>query len=97
MLDLENGESPYEDKRNAIAPWKEIAGEYCPSSDEILAAGQEIMKLGIKAKDALHVACTIKSECDYFITTDDRLINKTVENIAVINPIDFVRETEDLT
>ena len=97
MLDLENGESPYEDKRNAIAPWKEIAGEYCPASDEILAAGQEIMKLGIKAKDALHVACAIKSGCDYFITTDDRLTNKTVENIAVINPIDFVRETEDLT
>ena len=35
------------------------------------------MKTGIKAKDACHVACAISASCDYFLTTDDRLlINK---------------------
>jgi len=26
---------------------------------------------GIKEFDALHIACAIEAECDYFITTDD--------------------------
>lgn len=95
MLDYENDENPYEEKKNAIAPWKDIAKEYCPSSDNVLSSGREIMARGIKAKDALHIACAIKSGCDYFITTDSKLINKNIENIKIINPIDFVRETEE--
>ena len=97
MLDLENANNPYDDKRNAVAPWKEIASEYCPSSDDVLSAGQNIMGYGIKPKDALHIACAIKSGCEYFITTDKGIFNKNIENIKVINPIDFVIETEDAT
>jgi len=97
MLDYENDNSPYEERKNVISPWKEIAGEYCPSSDAILALGNEIMKHGIKAKDALHIACAVKSDCEYFITTDYRLINKAIMNIRIVNPIDFVREAEDLS
>ncbi len=29
VLDFENGKNPFEDKRNAIAPWKQIAEDYC--------------------------------------------------------------------
>jgi predicted nucleic acid-binding protein len=96
MLDHENNDNPYEDKKNAITPWKGIADEYCSSSDDILSLGQEIIKTGIKAKDALHIACALKSGCEYFITTDSKLINKHIANIKIINPIDFVRETEEL-
>ena len=94
MHDLENNANPYEERRNAIAPWKDIAVEHCPSSDGILLTGQQIMGHGIKAKDALHVACAIESGCDYFVTTDKGLTNKKVNNIIIINPIDFVREME---
>jgi predicted nucleic acid-binding protein len=95
MLDYENENSPYEEKKKAITPWREIADSYCPSSDDILSTGQKIMGYGIKAKDSLHIACAIKSSCAYFITTDNSLTNKTIPNIKVINPIDFLRETED--
>ena len=94
MHELENAENPYEEKRNAIALWKDFAVEYCPSSDEILLAGQRIMAHGIKAKDALHLACAIESHCDYFITTDKGLTKKNVNNIIIVNPIDFVRKME---
>lgn len=94
MLDYENDENPYEDKKNAIEPWKHIANEFCTSSEDILLMGKDIMDKGIKAKDALHIACAIKSECDYFITTDMKLLNKNIENINIINPIDFIREME---
>ncbi|KZX10756.1 type II toxin-antitoxin system VapC family toxin [Methanobrevibacter curvatus] len=52
-------------------------------------------KLGIKSKDALHIACATLSSCEYFITCDKRLLNKNINEIKVINPIDFVRSVND--
>jgi predicted nucleic acid-binding protein len=96
MLDYENNDNPYEEKRNAVAPWKEIAVDYCPSSDEVFSVGNELMKYGIKSKDALHIACAVLSGCGYFITTDKKLTNKTIANIRIVNPIDFIRKMEEL-
>ena len=96
MLDYENNDNPYEEKRNAISPWKKIADHYCPSSDDVLTLGSRIMEHGTRAKDALHIACAITSGCDYFITTDDGLTNKTIANISIVNPIEFISKTEDL-
>ena len=96
ILDYENGKNPYREKRSMIAPWKEIAVDYCPPSESILSRGKGIMTLGVKQMDALHIACAIERKCDYFITTDNGLTNKAIANIKVINPIDFVREMEDL-
>ncbi len=95
MLDYENGKNPYEDKRNAISPWRERADDYCPEGENVLSLGKEIMKRGIKNADALHIACAIERKCDYFITTDARLIRKSIEGIKLVNPIDFIRETEE--
>jgi predicted nucleic acid-binding protein len=53
------------------------------------------MKNGIHANDALHIACAIESQCEYFITTDAGLINKEINEIQIINPIDFVRKMEE--
>ena len=94
MLDYENMHNPYEEKRNSISLWRKIANEYCASSNDILSTGRELLKYGIKAKNALHIACAIKSGCEYFITTDEKLTNKTLTNIKIINPIDFTREIE---
>jgi len=95
MLDYENDKSPYEEKRKTIAPWKNIADDYCPSSEPIRSCGKAIMKHGIKHNDALHIACAIERRCDYFVTTDKRLTNKTFSGIKVINPIDFIVAMED--
>ena len=94
MLDYENNKSPYEGKRSMVALWKDVSSDYCPQSEMVLARGKDIMKLGIKNGDALHIACAIEHNCDYFITTDDKLTNKKVDGIRIINPIDFVREME---
>lgn len=94
-LDYENAQNPFEDKRNSIAPWKKIAADYCPPSETLRARGKEIMNLGIQELDALHITCAIEKQCDYFITTDKGLLNKTVGAIKTINPIDFVREMEE--
>jgi len=96
MLDYENGKNPYEEKRGMIAPWKEIANDFCPSSEIILLRGKAIMKFGVKNEDALHIACAMEKRCKYYVTTDGKLTNKRIEGITIINPIDFVRETEVL-
>ena len=77
MLDSENDENPSEDKREMIKPWKNIADEYCTASSNILEGAKEHMKTGLKHKDAIHLACAIKHNCDYLITTDRRFYNKT--------------------
>jgi hypothetical protein len=42
------------------------------------------------------IACAIARGCEYFITTDKGLTNKNIVGIKIVNPIDFIRETEDL-
>jgi predicted nucleic acid-binding protein len=95
VLNIENDDNPFEEKRNAIAPWEKIANEYCPPTDDIELAAREFVELGLRPKDALHTACAIKAGCDYLITADKGMTNKGITKIKIINPIDFIRETED--
>ena len=65
--------------------------------NEIETLADEIMNTGIKKKDATHLACSIIAECDYFITTDKRVLKYITDKIKVLNPISFLEmwgETE---
>ncbi len=50
--------------------------------------------MGLKGKDALHLACAIAMRCDYFLTTDNDLIKKSfgIADINVTDPVTFIRE-----
>ena len=63
-------------------------------SGKIIAMANEIMQKNIKPKDSLHLAYAIEANCNYFITTDDKILDKPVEKIVVIDPIDFVKMAE---
>ena len=54
-----------------------------------------IMKTGIKEKDAYHVACAIFAKCNYFVTTDDRLLGYQSEKIKPVTPGEFIRRMEE--
>ena len=54
------------------------------------------MKTGVKYYDACHVASAILAECDYFITVDKRLLKFHSDKVRVVNPIQFVMETEGI-
>lgn len=94
ILEYENTKNPYEEKKNAIIPWKKIAKEYVYENENIILYAEEQGKKGIKTFDALHIACAVQSECDVFLTTDKKLLNTPQNDIRVMNPIDFVREME---
>jgi len=97
MLDSENDDNPSVEKREAIKLWKNIAGEYCAASPDVLAVAKEYAKVGLKHKDAIHLSCAVKHGCDYLITTDKRFSKKNalVTEIEIVNPTTFILETED--
>jgi len=95
VLEMENNQNPFEDKRNAILDWKEIAKIHCEENGFILSKAKELRNSGLKIMDSLHIACAIHSECDFFITTDKQLCNKNISYIRIANPVTFVNEMEE--
>jgi len=91
ILSKENHDNPFEDRRNQIATWEALANQKITRTTQIETHAKSLLSLDIKAKDALHIACAITSNADYLITTDKKLLNKTVSGITIINPIDFAR------
>ena len=96
ILDYENGKNPYEEKKQAIIPWKKIASE-CISeeTEEILSFAESLNHKGIKTYDALHIACAVAAGCDYYLTTDKKLMNTPLAEIKIVNPIEFVNGMEE--
>jgi predicted nucleic acid-binding protein len=94
MSDFENNNNPNIENKNSIQQWENIAKYKCKSSESILKYGKQIEQLKIRPNDALHISCAIESQCEYFITTDGGLTNKTIDGIKIKNPVDFVIEME---
>lgn len=96
ILDYENGKNPFEEKRLAIIPWKSIASFFVSGeSEEMLHFAESLTRKGIKAYDALHIACAVDAKCDYYLTTDKKLLNTPIPEIIIANPIAFVNEMEE--
>jgi len=92
ILDYENFQNPFSERKQVIGRWKKIACSDIEESEEILKIADRIMEYGVKSKDALHLACAIDGECRYFFTTDDILIKKMKHKmkIKVMNPVEFI-------
>lgn len=96
ILDYENGKNPYDEKRLAIAPWRNIASKFISKkSEEILTFAESLSQKRIKTFDALHIACAVSAGCDYYLTTDKKLLNTPIAEIKIVSPITFVNEMEE--
>ena len=95
ILEYENQMNPFEERKESIIKWKNIAKFKVIENEEIIQFAENLNKKGIKPKDALHIACAINSKCEYFLTTDRLLLNKVVPEIRIINPMQFVMEEEE--
>ncbi|MEH2952483.1 hypothetical protein VV089_05725 [Candidatus Merdisoma sp. JLR.KK011] len=96
ILDYENGKNPYEEKRMAIAPWRTIASTYISEETEaILTFAESLALKGIKTYDALHISCAVAAHCEYYLTTDKKLLNTPIPEIKIVSPIVFVNEMEE--
>lgn len=98
VLWYENSQNPFEIRKRSISEFiQKNTIEYIgiDKAEDIKRKADEIMKTGVKTKDAYHVACAIYANCDYFFTTDDRLLKYATDEIQIVNPIDFIKEWEE--
>ena len=94
ILDYENNQNPFRERREQIIKWRAYSDEDIEECKEILNIAGMMMKHGIKKIDSLHLACAIKANTDYFLTTDDGIIKKAIpiQNIQILDPIGFIKE-----
>ena len=98
MLDYECGQNPDITKRNNISDFMEqYSSQYIGiERKEIIENKADVlMKNGLKFKDACHVASAIYAHCDYFITTDRRLLRHKSDEVPMVTPIEFITEMEE--
>jgi len=98
MSVYENNDNPYENRKNIIFDFFNNASLFVDFDIwEIIEKRAEIiMKSGIKNKDAIHISCALEAKCDYFITTDDKILKNYKENdIIICSPINFISDWEE--
>ena len=91
IMDYEISFNPFPDRKIQILKWKNIAKIDIDESIIVINRAHKIMQQNIKSKDALHLSCAIEAECKYFITTDRKILNKSIDNIIIVDPIDFIK------
>ena len=94
----ENWNSPHLNNKITIDKFFDNAKTFIDidKADIIESKADKIMKCGVKAKDALHISCAIEASCDYFITTDDGILRKYInDEIKACSPIEFINIWED--
>lgn len=97
MLMYECNQNPYKTRRNNISGYirqyaKIHVGAELAGNIEKIAT--DIMATGVKFKDACHVASAIYAGCEYFISTDKRLLKYKSSEITLVTPIEFVARLE---
>ncbi|MCL1992544.1 MAG: PIN domain-containing protein [Spirochaetes bacterium] len=90
VLKYENSQNISEAKRQAIAQWEKLSIEFVGRTEPLVALAQKIESTGIKAIDALHIACAITALCDCLITVDKRMLKYKDDRIVICTPVDFI-------
>ena len=97
MLHYENGRKPNEEQKNKIERFFKtyrkihVGVENAEVLEEKII---EIMKTGVKRRDATHIASSIFTNCDYFVTVDDRLLRYKSNEIEIVNPVYLAKKLE---
>ena len=91
VLDFEISKSRFLDRSLQIMPWAKGAVINVQIDDSIRFRAKEFENNGLKAMDALHVACAEAAECDWFFTTDRGILKKArnLTSMRVANPVEF--------
>ncbi len=87
-----------QEHRKQIHGWRSLSSFHVRASDKIIENSNQLINLGISKFDALHIACAIEGGCDYFLTTDDKVLNKNdkIEEISQ-KAMELQRDIEQLS
>ena len=96
ILEYENSKNPYHLRQIAINNFLTNSEIYIGECDEVIDIARVLTDKGLRIKDASHLACAVYGGCDYFITTDDRLLKFKHEKIKIVSPIAFLSEEDEI-
>jgi predicted nucleic acid-binding protein len=96
-IDFEILKMPDNDKRLMVKILSTIIDTHVKVDAGLERRAVELKRTGLKAMDALHVACAEKGKADILLTTDDNFLSKTLKiqrtlKVKVENPLRWVME-----
>ena len=96
-LELELNQIRDRERREAVLGMLAAQAESIRPEQMEYDRAEEVMGIGIKAMDALHVACAESARCDVLLSTDDRFLRKAARyrsrlSVDVRNPLDWLLE-----
>jgi hypothetical protein len=85
------------DRRFNIFRLMSLIQESRSVNERNIARSDQLIDLGFKALDALHIACAEDAKADVFLTTDDRsqktaMRNAKILKVRVANPLTWLEE-----
>ena len=100
VLDYENSRDPVPERREFVQYLSRCCETTIEPDESVRELARSFSKTyEIRGRDALHLAISEMSGCDFLVTCDDQLIRQGqrlqrqgVITVRVINPIDFVQE-----
>ncbi len=94
IIDYENSKNPFAERKKQIVVWKKYAIVDIQENTEIIEKANSLSRKGMRKMDSLHIACAIYSQCDYFLTTDDKILTKSdiIEEVNIVDPFGFIKE-----
>lgn len=92
VVEYENSRNPFPLRQRWVNRCMSLAKSYQRVDEDIRQRATELERLGLKAIDALRLACAEASGSDYLITCDDQVIRRcpSLSGLRVLGPVDFI-------
>ncbi|NJD76478.1 MAG: type II toxin-antitoxin system VapC family toxin [Candidatus Methanoperedens sp.] len=95
-INYEISKIPDDERRTGVKVLAAISGHRVTVNESILKRASELENIGLKALDALHLACAEKSS-EVMLTTDDEIVKKVMVDDSLIkvrveNPVRWLME-----
>ena len=95
-IDYEISKIPDDERKTGVKVLAAISRDRVTVDESILRRASELENIGLKALDALHLACAEKS-AEIMLTTDDEIVKKVMVNDSLIkvrveNPVRWLME-----
>lgn len=90
---------PEPKRREDVVALLDPAAVHLPACDTIFQRSKAFAAHNIRNYDALHIAAAEAARCNYFFTTDDRLLKRaqragSLLNVKILNPADWPPEAD---
>jgi len=97
VINYEISRTPDEERRNRLQSMVQGASVFVAVDKQTQLRATTIQDLGIRAYDALHVACAERGGADVMLSTDDKLVRLAQRNndrirIEILNPLVWLQK-----